>query len=73
MHRSESEEIVDCVDCGTPLDVDRERGYRGSGDWALCQACALERGGRFDEEEDRWTVAPNTLDLPVEESEHRVR
>ena len=72
MHRSELEEMADCVDCGFPVDVDRERGYRSSGDWVLCQSCAFARGARFDQEEDRWTVPPDSTGLPETEA-HQIR
>ncbi len=67
MHRQTWFEMMDCADCGIPIDVDRERGYRSADDWALCSGCALERGGCFDEEEDRWVVLPDTTDLAVED------
>lgn len=63
MERRGSEEMVDCADCGLPLDLGRDRGYRGHGDWALCGACALERGARFDEDEDCWIVPPDATGL----------
>lgn len=66
MHRRSREEIVDCADCGQPLDVDRERGYRATPEWSLCLACAIERGAQFDEEMDRWTVAPDLSGLPFD-------
>lgn len=72
MHRETLAELVDCADCGAPVDVGRERGYQGAGNWALCQACALERGGHFDENEDRWTVQPEVTGLRPDD-EHRVR
>jgi hypothetical protein len=64
MHRKEREEIVTCVDCGSPLDVERERGYSATSEWALCWSCALTRGARFDENEDRWSVPPDLTGLP---------
>lgn len=72
MYREASDKMVECVDCGVALDVDLERGYRGLGEWALCWDCALRRGATFDEQEDRWTVAPDVSGLPPDD-EHRVR
>lgn len=72
MHRETWDEIVECADCGTPIDVALERGYRGAGDWALCLTCALKRGGQFDENEDSWTVAPDVTGLRPDD-EHKVR
>jgi hypothetical protein len=72
MHREAWGELVDCADCGAPLDVGRERGYQGEGDWALCRECAIARGGRFDENEDRWMVTPDVTGLRSDD-EHRER
>lgn len=59
MHREEWDEISECVGCGAPVDVSRERGYRTSDGQALCWSCAVARGARFDEEEDRWQIEPD--------------
>lgn len=64
MRREELHQIVNCVDCGSPVDVARERGYRSVGDWALCWECAIRRGARFDHNEDRWTDPPDLTGLP---------
>ncbi|MCA9502442.1 MAG: hypothetical protein R3F16_11690 [Myxococcota bacterium] len=70
MRREVSDRLVECLVCGVAIDVERERGYPvGEGD-ALCFRCARDRGARFDEEEDRWSVQADTLDL---EGGHRVR
>jgi hypothetical protein len=72
MRRQTVDGLLACVDCGTSVDVERVRGYRGLGDWVLCWACALNRGAFFDEQEDRWTVPPSRQGLPPED-DHRVR
>lgn len=72
MFREESDALVECVDCGTPLDVDRERGYALSDSLALCWSCALSRGAQFDEEGERWRTPPDTGGLSIDD-EHRVR
>ena len=72
MHREEWDELTNCIDCGTPVDVGRERGYQSEGGWALCWDCALARGARFDENEDRWTVQPDVVGLAAED-DHKVR
>ena len=41
MHREEWDEISECVGCGAPVDVGRERGYRASDGQALCWSCAV--------------------------------
>jgi hypothetical protein len=72
MRRSAVGGLLVCVDCGASVDVERDRGYQGLGDWALCWACAVHRGALFDEQEDRWTVPPDRQGLPPED-DHRVR
>jgi hypothetical protein len=52
-----------CALCGADLDVGRERGFAVGADAALCFACAVARGGRFDEAEQRWVVEPDFGDL----------
>jgi hypothetical protein len=32
----------------------------------LCDACAVDRGGVYDEPEDRWAVPPDLAGLPEE-------
>lgn len=63
MHRSETRELSDCADCGAETLPARDRAY-ASGEIVLCWACALRRGGSYDEEQDRWVVPPATADLP---------
>lgn len=63
MHRETWDEIVECIDCGEPVDVGLERGYRVAENSGLCWSCAVARGARFDEEEDRWRVEPDTSDI----------
>lgn len=70
MTNLDGETIDTCADCGVGLNVGRERGYV-AGERVICWACALERGGSFDSNKDRWTVAPRTDDLS--EDEYRVR
>lgn len=72
MFREESDAMVECLDCGTPLDVDRERGFALGNDMALCWSCARSRGAEFDEEEGRWRSPPDTEGLVIDD-EHRVR
>ena len=73
MHREAWDEITECVDCGAPVDVARERGYRTVSEWALCWQCATNRGARYDEDEDRWSVPPETSGLPLSDEDHRER
>ena len=63
MHRSESDALMVCADCGAEIDPDRGRGYGVGPDAALCWACARQRGGAYDETRDTWLRAPDVEDL----------
>jgi hypothetical protein len=53
-----------CADCGEPIeDVGLQRTYLFAEDEVLCQACAMARGGVYDELHDRWVTPPNLHDL----------
>jgi hypothetical protein len=45
------------------MDVAAERGFPVGSDAALCFRCAVSRGGRWDEAQQRWTVEPDYADL----------
>ena len=72
MGRNAAEAILECVDCRGAIDRAPGRGYRHAGDWGLCFACALERGGQYDENEDCWLVPPD-IDSLLVDREHKVR
>jgi hypothetical protein len=72
MHRETWDGLVECADCGVPVDVEFERGYRVADNSALCMACAIKRGGSFDEDEDLWSVPPDVIGL-FPDTEHEVR
>jgi hypothetical protein len=60
------EEREVCALCGERLATETEGGFRfGTGN-ALCPACALARGGRYDARRDAWEVAPDLTGLPDE-------
>jgi hypothetical protein len=63
MHRSEAEGAVACAACGSLVDPGRERAYGFGSQSTLCWACALSRGGDYDEMHDRWMRAPEVDDL----------
>ena len=67
MHRSESRELATCLICGAEIAPERDRAFAMSGDTFLCFACAVRRGGSWDEGHDRWTTEPQTGDLPPRE------
>ncbi|MEQ9322517.1 MAG: hypothetical protein RIF41_25345 [Polyangiaceae bacterium] len=58
MHRTEAEAITVCADCGTELDVERDRGYAAAASLAICFECAVKRGGSYDGIFERWVDAP---------------
>lgn len=51
-----------CADCGADLESG-ERAFAVSDDSVICYACAVRRGGAYDELHDRWSPAPMTDDL----------
>lgn len=63
MHRSETTLLTRCADCGAEVDPGRERAYGfGSGAF-LCYACAVRRGGNYDEARDAWRKKADTRGL----------
>lgn len=63
MHSEETLEPATCADCGEPTDLDSTLSFVISENKVLCFDCALRRGGRYDEDEGGWVVAPNVLGL----------
>lgn len=64
MHRSETRELAACAACGAEISPGRDRAYSFGEEAMLCWACAVRRGGTYDEEHDRWVDPPATRDLP---------
>ncbi len=58
MSENDRESVEICGDCGGAFEPIAERGFRFGGSGALCYACALRRGGTYDEAHDRWVVEP---------------
>jgi hypothetical protein len=63
MHRSEGAELVPCADCGAEIASGRDRSYACDDERELCFACALRRGGVYDEGHDAWSRPPVVADL----------
>jgi len=61
--RREELEGGSCASCGAELGGPGDRSYVLDQRAALCWECALKRGGSYDPDEDRWTVAPRVADL----------
>jgi hypothetical protein len=55
-----------CAACGQRIAVDSERAFGFGAENALCAACAIQRGGRYDAERDVWDVAPDLAGLDDE-------
>lgn len=72
MHRSETENLIPCADCGVETAPAIERGFGVASDLALCFDCALQRGGRWDEELARWSTEPDLFGLvPIGDPQER--
>lgn len=59
---------LNCIDCGTPIDADQavaERTFAITGEVVLCHACALRRGGVYDDADDKWKIAPRLEQVPA--------
>lgn len=63
MHRSESFDLVACVDCGAEISLGADRVYPVTEEAGLCLACAMKRGGVYDEAHDNWKKAPSLSGL----------
>ncbi len=63
MHREEQGREAPCAACGAVIVPATDRGFAFGEASALCFECALARGGRFDADQERWTISPRTKDL----------
>lgn len=63
MHRSDEQNLVECAACGVQVDINLGRSFTLGSSSALCFECAIERGGSFDEQTDRWTETPRVSDV----------
>lgn len=70
MHRTEQEELMDCIDCGATVAPGADRAFAITDEMVLCHACATRRGGQYDEMHDRWLVPPRLDGLPDERRPH---
>jgi hypothetical protein len=73
MHRSESYDRVDCLQCGADISITKDRAYAVSDAAALCFECAVKRGGRHDELHDVWSEPPQLDGLPTPDDAGRSR
>jgi hypothetical protein len=58
MHREDWDDLLDCSACGDVVSVTTDRVYMLDENSCLCFRCATERGGSFDEDQDRWARSP---------------
>jgi hypothetical protein len=63
MTLNDDDTLETCAVCGAATDPAVDRAYVVDETLVLCLACASERGGVYDEEEDRWREAPRIDDL----------
>lgn len=55
--------VETCLDCGALVSAVVNRVFAVGCDDVICMECAERRGGEYDEEQDRWKVAPQVDDL----------
>ncbi len=67
MHRSELEDSTACAACGALVGPGSARSYGFATDALLCWQCAVDRGGSYDAERERWVSPPRVADLVPED------
>ena len=55
----ESTELTECLDCGAVIDPPTDRAYERGDEEVYCFECAVRRGGVYDDDRERWTIAPD--------------
>ena len=68
MHTEDWNELCNCAICGAVISPAIDRTYSITPEIVVCWDCALQRGGSYDVEKDRWLVAPNVPELAAEET-----
>jgi hypothetical protein len=69
MHRSEADSLIHCSECGSEISLNLDRTYAVTEDEGMCFACAIQRGGVYDELHDSWTQPPTLSSLaPLRQS-----
>ncbi len=63
-------DALTCSDCGAELWPDVDRAFASGPNIYLCFECAERRGGVYDSDEDRWTVAPDVSGIADERRPH---
>ena len=68
MHRSETDSLQVCSDCGRETASVSERAFAPSGETVLCYECCVSRGGAWDEAQSRWRVEPDMSGLSIDDT-----
>jgi len=63
------EDVDTCADCGGRAGRG-ERTFAVDDDSVLCFACAMRRGGSYDERHDTWSTEPEIDDLLERDRPH---
>ncbi|RIL07622.1 MAG: hypothetical protein DCC71_02525 [Proteobacteria bacterium] len=63
MHRSETRELANCAICGAEIAPATDRAFAFGVDSYLCYACAVKRGGSWNELHDHWDADPDTSEV----------
>jgi hypothetical protein len=70
MHEQESNELTECLDCGSVIAPAADHAFAVDSERFLCFGCAAKRGGVFDQWLDRWALPPDIFDLSDERRPH---
>ena len=64
------DEATTCMDCGAEIWPEVDRAFAYGPEEYLCFECSERRGGVFDIDQDRWTVAPDLCGVADERRPH---
>lgn len=65
------DDLLPCIECEAVVAPGTDRAFPvGTAD-VLCMACALRRGGAYDEIQDRWKEAPDLTGVSIDEGHPR--
>lgn len=69
-HDTREDAVGSCADCEQDVGLEDSHAFTLPDGGLLCWACALIRGGVYDDKYDRWVVSPAAEDLPDERRPH---
>lgn len=70
MEHAERSDIVGCIECGQSVDTTFDHPFAITDEIVLCASCATRRGGAYDSDKEKWTVAPRLEEIPEERRPH---